>query len=294
MNDATIKIVNFILGNKCNSNCSHCFSNSTSGSKAALSEKKAIEYAQIISQNASIKEVHFNGGEPLLYHNTLEKIISIITASRPVLIKIATGAGEFESIERVEKILASISKIDEFWVSIDNYHLESISIQNYLNFDKVVRQRNIPVVYSICYRNLKEYTDTLTIIHENNLTHTRIAKQPVASVGRGKNLDGLLKYEDSEIPKDYHCPETNVATIWPNGRVSNCSAGAVREGLIQKYLSLDHFLTDNNSDSFYNERSTKSLREIASDWGITGRAINITSPCSACQTLLKLKQAKLR
>lgn len=285
MTAGNIEIINFILGNRCNSNCSHCFSSSTPTSSAKLDESTAVKYAIEISENDSIKEVHFNGGEPILYLPTLIKVVEAVSTKQNKIIKVATGAGEFSSIEKTKKIFGELPSIDELWISLDSYHLENIPLENYRNLDQVARTTDIKLIYSISYKNMQELALTLTLIEENNFYYHKIIKQPVFAFGRGIQIKDLTNFTSDEIPEDYKCCETHIATVWPNGRVSNCSAYATRAGYITQHQDIKTFLEENMHDFFYIERSTFSLAEIAKARGLAG-PFDVTSPCSTCKSIL--------
>lgn len=291
MTCGNIEIINFILGNRCNSNCSHCFSTSTPNSNAHLNESTALKYANDIREIDSIKEVHFNGGEPILYLATLKKVVEIVRTTQNKIIKVATGAGEFTSIERTKEIFSELPYIDELWISIDPYHLENISIENYRNLDQIARTTTIKLMYSISFKNLQDLAQTLTIIEENNFCYHQIVKQPVFAYGRGIAIRDVTIFESEEIPSDYKCSETNIATVWPNGRVSNCSAYATRAGFITQHQDIKTFLEVNPQDPFYIERSTRSLSQIARSRGLTG-PFDVTSPCSTCKSILNQSKTK--
>lgn len=288
-----IEIVNFILGNRCNSKCGHCFSNSTPESKAKLDESVAVEYANLIRDSDLIKEVHFNGGEPLLYSSTLKKMIDIVNAKHPKIIKLATGAGEFQTVEITRDLLTSIQKIDEIWISIDTYHLEHISLQNYKNFNEVVQTMNVKIIYSISYKNIQEYAQTLRLIQNEKFSHYKITKQPVSSFGRATKIKDLTAYLGHEIPEDYKCFERNIATVWPSGRVTNCSAYAGRSGYAQQHSDLETFIKNNLEDQFFIERTSKTFREMAERRGLSG-PFNLTSPCETCKSILNQSQMKTK
>lgn len=290
MINSDIRSVNFILGNKCNSNCSHCFSNSVHNSKAKLNEFVAIEYARHISSIESIKEVHFNGGEPLLYLDTLNKVVEIVRSKSTKIIKIATGAGEFSSLESTRQIIKKIRHIDEIWISIDLYHLENISINNYINLNTVIKEmENVEVVYSISYKNIKEYAQILNLIKEHNFFYKRIAKQPVFAFGRAINIANITTIMSDEIPDDFRCAEVGVATIWPSGNVSNCSAYATRAGFVKQHSNLLEYFINNKQDEFYKDRCELTLSRIAEKHNLKGD-FDVTSPCSTCKSILNKKK----
>ncbi len=288
-----VSAVNFILGNRCNSKCSHCFARATPNSQSKLDEQTALNLANQIAVLTQIREIHFNGGEPFLYLPLMQEIAKIVSSKDPKIIKVATGAGEFKTYEGTAAMISRLPRLSELWVSIDNYHLEHIPLANYKNLDTICRQLPIRMTYSITYKTMSELAQTLKIIHSNEFKYDEIIKQPIALFGRATQVRNSRQYTDNYIPSDYRCGEPSIATIWTNGKITNCSAYSARCGLIERHDDFTVFLSKNRTDPYHNLRNSKSLSEIASHLSVTG-PFDVTSPCASCKSILSKIQSNTK
>lgn len=286
-----ISEVNFVLGNRCNSECSHCFSMSTPNSGERMDRDTALAYAKQIKEIPSIKTIQFNGGEPFLYLKLMSDVISLASPNGEKTIKIATGAAEFKTMQLAKRMLEMVNQASELWVSIDPYHLKKSSVQNYKNLNSVAKEMNISIVYSISFASLKELAETLTIIKQADLTYRKIAKQPVFKYGNAESLKQARECFSAQIPMDFKCGETDIATIWPDGQITNCSAFAGRSGYTPRYNSLNDFLSKNDQDPFFQLRKSCSMKEIAKKLNVSGE-FNVTSACATCKNILERTASK--
>lgn len=276
--------VNFILGYKCNSRCRHCFVRATPTNQTYLSFDLAVSYAKELAGLPYLKHVYFNGGEPFLYLDPIREITHILSKDFSRTFVISTGAGEFVTKEKTRYLLDSVGKIDELWVSIDTFHLEYFSIQNYLNLES--EAQGIPIIYSISYMNLKDFTQTVLLLKKHGLVHRRIVRQPVATHGFAMKLRNVPSFISKEIPSDYKCGETTLLTIWPDGTVTNCSAYSAMSGLLDRHSTLQQAISKNSQEEFLQMRKELPLCAIAKKLNSKG-PFNTVSPCSSCKSMLE-------
>lgn len=280
-----INKINFILGNKCNSECDHCFTNSTPKASDKLHPDIAFDYYLKLSEISKIKEIHFNGGEPFLYSDEMSEISKrIIDCNKNIKIKVATGCYEFHTYERTENILSSIPRVNEIWASIDTYHLKKAKIENYKNLQRFCDKNNINYVLSICYISTEDLADILLIITDAKLAPYKIVKQPVFAFGRASILNTQV-YNSYNIPEEYYCPELDIVSVWPEGKIATCSAICSRNGRIKKYSNFIDFNKSLTLDNFYRLRRSASFKKIIEDKDVSG-PFDITSPCSLCASIL--------
>lgn len=280
-----INKINFILGNKCYSECDHCFTNSNPKANDKLHPDIAFNYFLNLSKISTIKEIHFNGGEPFLYLDEMSAISKkALELDNKIKIKIATGCHEFNTYEKTEIALTTLPKIQEIWASIDTYHLKKAKIENYKYLQQVCNKYAINFVLSICYTSAVDLANILLIIKDSNLVPTKIVKQPVFSFGRATRLTTLVHYS-SDIPSEYSCPEIDIVSVWPGGKIATCSAICSRNGQIKKSTSFSEFQEDLKLDNFLKLRKTTSFKKIIENKSVTG-PFDITSPCSLCSSLL--------
>jgi MoaA/NifB/PqqE/SkfB family radical SAM enzyme len=281
-----MKRINYILGNQCNSNCSHCFTNASTVKSKSLTPDIAINVFEKLNANSAINEIHFNGGEPFLYAMEMNEIISKVIKIQPnVVVKIATGAFEFKTESETETILSQIPKIDEIWASIDSFHLKQTSLQNYVNLKKYCTQNKIRLVFSICYTSALDFANMLCLLEENDLIVDEIAKQPVYPFGRAASMN-IVPLIDFTIPKDFYCPETDIVSVWPTGKLTTCSALCARNGKIKKQPGVVELLEHVNNDEHFNLRNKLSFKEIAEVKKIDG-PFDISSPCATCSSIIE-------
>lgn len=276
--------VNFVLGYRCNNLCRHCFARATPTNKANLSMDVAIDYSRKLAVLPYLRHVYFNGGEPFLYLDHIRKITRILSQDFPRTFIISTGAGEFTTNKKTRHLLKSAGKIDELWVSIDTFHLEHFSIQNYLNLES--EAQGIRIVYSIAYMNLKDFTQTVLLLKKNGLSHRRIIRQPVAAHGFATKLQGVPSFISKKIPNDYKCGEKSLLTVLPDATVTNCSAYSGMSGLIDRYSTLQEAMDKNGKDKLLQMRKKLSICEIAQKLNSEG-PFDVISPCSACKSMLE-------
>lgn len=281
---ASFDSVNFILGYRCNNRCRHCFVQATPNNPIHLSAKMAVSYSKQLANLAYLKHIYLNGGEPFLYLESVRTIIEILSKDPSRTFIISTGAGEFTTREKTRYLLDSAGKINQLWVSIDTFHLEHSSIQNYLNLEAEAKDTDI--VYSIAYMNLKDLAQTLLLLEQYGLAHRRIVRQPVAPLGFAKKLRGLPELMSQKIPSDYKCGETTLLTIWPDGTVTNCSAYSAMTGFMNRHSNLRQAIKANGHDKILKMRKELPLFAIAQKLNLKGK-FNIASPCSSCKSLLE-------
>jgi organic radical activating enzyme len=280
------EIVNFILGLRCNNNCEHCFlSDIDKRTGKQIDWELATEIAIEISKSENIKKICFNGGEPFLHFELLKHLIDTVSINKTIKIEISTGAGEFKILEKTIEMIGKLKRIDSVLVSIDQFHLKQNNIENYKYLERALGSGE-KITYSICYTNLKDFTQHLLLIKQNNLMHKRIIRQPVGPIGNGKNIKNIPFELSEDIPEDFFCPERNVISIFPDVSFSACSASCVRLGLIKKYHNISKLINSFENDRFMSLRNKYSLKKIAQILKLKGK-FNIVTPCSACQSILE-------
>lgn len=267
------------------SECNHCFTNSTPESKEILNIEQGASLVRELLAKYPITELHFNGGEPFLYPETMRAMIAAgRNEKHDLIIKVATGAAEFRTEEDTKNLLDQLPIIHEVWISFDRYHLKKAPIDNYRHILNLLNARGIKSYLSICYDSAADLANSLNLIQAAGLEPTRTARQPTQASGRGVNLP-LVTQVEARIPGDFSCPEKSLVTIHTDGTLSTCSAVSCREGLIARYSDIESMDSSLKTDKFWNQRLTLPFEQIARELGTSG-FYDVNSPCAACRTIL--------
>lgn len=276
---------NVVLGFRCKSRCSHCFVSAVPDHASGMTVEIARRVASEIAESTTIREVHFSGGEPFSYADALSSAIEILAPTEKKII-ISTGCSEFHSPDTVARLFSSLRRVDRLWVSFDDFHLENVSIENFRNLDRYVREHNTRVGFSICYKSIQHYARVLLRIKSEGFSYDTIVKQPLLAYGRGNSLQDSVDIQSRDIPIEFRCAEVPLANFWPDGTITNCGSFAGRMPNILRVRGLEEFIKKNSEDPFSLLRSKYCWKDLARFLEMD-QSVNIAAPCAVCKSLLE-------
>lgn len=186
--------LNVFLGDLCNMDCSHCYTSSSPKSKKyKISEHEIAEICEFVISNPTYKLIHFIGGEPTLF---LEQINSIISRLPNTDFAITTN-GWFSNSNITLLDNLNISRIN---ISFDKFHKSKLtSVNSILKLVHHYKAQNKTVSINFVYEKLTDFS----YIQEFTKLGISINGRKIGKGGKQKDI------QDSEfkenIPTDNLC-----------------------------------------------------------------------------------------
>jgi organic radical activating enzyme len=139
------------LGRACNLKCGHCINSSGPSIKVEnINDLEIQNLVETINSNLAISTVHFSGGEPILYRDSIASIQKLVT--RDVNYAITTNG----SIgDQILQWLGEL-KIDHFNVSVDRWHQAFVSDEVIKRFVSSLKEKKVTISISIVVDKLYE------------------------------------------------------------------------------------------------------------------------------------------
>lgn len=185
----------------CNLSCPHCFYFPKKNSPPAISVQRVKEIILSMKDSRPVKTVHFTGGEPFLYYDSLLEMIKFAQQLGVKRITCSTNCFWANSINKARRLIAELKEAGLTWflISADSFHQERIPLENIRRVAKVRKELNL------------QGNDDLSVVclvdkdypHPYNKKTLRIAKK-IFSWGYGASLHPSMPYGRGSqiIPKD--------------------------------------------------------------------------------------------
>lgn len=139
--------IEFVVTYACTGRCKHCSEGEHASSGERISPEIAADAVRKIAAEYEVKTVLAFGGEPLLYPDAVEKIMSAakdVNIEKRQIITNGYFSSDSDKIRETVKML-SFAGVNELLLSVDAFHQETIPIEIVKNFAKELTAAKIPV-----------------------------------------------------------------------------------------------------------------------------------------------------
>lgn len=223
-------IISIEISRRCNLDCSHCMRGEAQNSKISTELLNKF-FDDVKSANVLV----ISGGEPFMCYEEIKSLIEVIKSKHVFIPKVLIVTNGTIYDERIYKLLEQNFEYIEIDISIDNYHMESISRKYNTNM-KSENPRLKPVNLQEIIQNLK--------LHKKSPYFGYIygEKKYLIDMGRAVNLDKPKKVFDA-LGYFYTDCADNYIVAGPH-----------------IYLDTEGYITDGNSE--YSSRDKISIGNI--------------------------------
>jgi len=291
------KSIGIALTRKCNAACRMCCFECNMNREETLQEQEVFNIIDQAKEIDGISRIGFSGGEVMLYP---EVLLSCLDKAKKSGMETSITSNGFWGKDSVNclRVLNSFKNVDlnSLTISIDQYHLEFVSIECITNIIRENRKVGIPLLLAIGNSlEGKSAVDIIKELSEDIYTNT-IVIYPFMPVGRGKNIsDSAIKY----IPydKNWRCNNNNQLAILYNGDVFPCCSQAVYNSKLSMGNIKNHPLKE-IVNKYSNQCIFSTLKRRGLDWFVklakNEMGINLPnqyhSPCHLCNILFSNKK----
>ncbi len=177
-------------GYACNFKCAHC---GTTGERRLQLSDKEIRLLHRTVNNYDFRSVSFAGGEPTLYIDEINRVLSGFDELEKIDISITTNGHFAETVAKAAGLIAAIKKLDKIRLSYDRFH------KQFLPYTHV---RNL---YEACRGSGVDFGAILTIQSPLDLVLSKelrqagdfpIGVQKVLPIGRAKSNNVGYSYTE--------------------------------------------------------------------------------------------------
>jgi MoaA/NifB/PqqE/SkfB family radical SAM enzyme len=300
-----VERIEFIVTNRCNSNCRHCSidKNKRKSKPAVVGIEPAKKIVKEVTSKYSPKSLMTFGGEPMLFP---EVVCAIHRTARDCGIakrEIITNAGWQKSEDDSREIARKLAEsgVTKMEISVDGFHREFIStVVVKQNVSKLL-DAGISVAWNPCWVISKEHnnpwnTRTRTVLSELNCLPVPESKGNTVQPA-GNALSFLREYlPEKTASPDGHCEDVpyssrpdriKMISIEPNGDISICREFSIGNAGKQNITGL----LENYDPYQFPEMAavlqggTAKLEEYARQKGIAPAVGGYYSICDKCVDL---------
>lgn len=276
-----------LVGYKCNFACAHCI---TAGKTGALSETDNKRIVSAI-ERYGIRELHFVGGEPSLFVEAINKVLSRLSSLDKIKVRITTNGSFARTISEAEGLLQRFKKIDFLELSYDKFHKKFLPEKNIRNLFLTCRKRGVR--FGVLF-SAESPMDLVLLKDLNAVGKFPISLQYVVPFGAAKKNSIAWRHRSPEaILLGKKCPTSNkLIYICQQGFTVCCSALT----LCLKPQKFVHTTPEKHfSSRFYGLVSSCSMGEIKDRFDLKGplpedRRISV---CTVCEYLFSAKFPEL-
>lgn len=226
-----INSVVFIYTLQCSGYCDICCFGCSQQKKKRLSMEKVQKIIDELP--SSVRLIGFTGGECFLYY---EEILNLIRYAfkRKIQTTITTNCFWAISDEIVYKRLYELKSLNirSIKISIDEYHLKHIPVENIKRFLRIGKYLKIRIVIGCTVlKNSKKMGDYLDLF-EDELISVPFVEHYCYPIGNASSLDEDMLYKYPQIATG--CFDGGVISITPEGNAYPCGSmcGIVEERLL--------------------------------------------------------------
>lgn len=211
--NSPVNVIGITVGTECNIRCRHCLVDEKLASKR-ITNKEVLHLKGEIAKYLP-KLIVFTGGEPTLYIEEINEIVSSLPKSSKIEIKIITNGRFAQTLDAAREVLGRFKSLTSVAMSYDKFHAEFVPESCVRNLVEACGMVGLPFNVMCAIESPLD----LTILNCFKLSGTRIATQKVLPIANA-NINGF-EYEypefDEEILKK-KCPNLG-------GIVYNCGRG---------------------------------------------------------------------
>jgi organic radical activating enzyme len=274
--------IGIISGYKCNFACSHCCSPKKTPGNLTVKEESAILKA---IERYNIKSLHFLGGEPTLYIDRTNGLLSRLENIGAHKIKITTNGHFAKSKSTAVSLLSTFLKINSVQLSYDKFH------SKFLPFSYVRNLYEACVHLKLEFGVVSSVQSPLDLILLNKLKDVgdfQVGMQKVLPVGNAKKNG--VDYQHPVFDRNVlsrRCPNKKVVTYLPGRGFSICCSSLVfgsNAGFVSHPMLNGHL-----NSAFYRLMRNCSFRDIICKSGLRNLDFNPadSSPCVLCEKVFK-------
>lgn len=266
------------VGYRCNFRCKHCVVADKKQVRLSSSEIKMLsEFGKVWT----IKNVLFVGGEPTLYTEDINTILSGFPSSNRPRVKITTNGHFAVSLSGASAALNKFKYLDSVQLSYDRYHKKFLALDN------------VAYLFQACKELKKDFSIILTIQSPMDLTLIeQFRGMKGISVGVQKvhptptlNVECLRDiypdFEPAVLSK--RCPNLGKMVYLCGEGFSTCCSYLTRGALAGEVIHSD--IPAHKESWFYKLISKNSFESIADKLSVVGGKMRpeYSSPCVLCE-----------
>ena len=285
-----------LLTENCNARCKMCCDSRGLVRGKTLSKEELTFILNEIKAIPTITHIGITGGEPLLYPNLVEKILTF-DFERDVSVTIKTNGFWGQNLEKASRFVSKNAKrIQTVSLSYDDFHREFIDIDSIKNVITVCKNFNIPTEVVGCFLTTGSMPGDILNELGECAYYTHFLYQPVMSTGSGncfKNSE-YIKLVETDIDKIL-CPGVFAGNILINPKldVYPCCSQAIENTILLtgnlNTNSLMNIILDIKQNYIFNTifidgfaPYIKLLKNYHLDY-----PKKLASPCELCEFIFK-------
>ena len=214
------KSIAILVGFSCPLRCSHC-SARTNIKRSSLTEKELLLLRSTVT-GMSPEEILFSGGEPMLYVDTINRIVSAHPRPKNLDVRITTSGYFATSVNRAAQRLSGIHNLKFVQMSYDRFHQKFVPIQNIKNLYMACRESGIDFSVLMAMQSPLDLSLAMKIKEAGDF---KIGTIKITEAGEAKKNGIAFEYPtfDKKVWSG-HCPNrAKIAYICGKGFSLCCS-----------------------------------------------------------------------
>ncbi|MDP2866116.1 MAG: radical SAM protein [Elusimicrobiota bacterium] len=282
-NGRRLKKLGISIGTRCNFLCSHCMFSGKSWAVDLQPEEIKVLQAEI--QKYAPRELLFTGGEPTLYIDTINKLISAHPSPHATKISVTTNGHFADTLSSAKKVLKSFSFINRLQLSYDKFH------------GKFLPMRKVGLLYEACrgmglrfgvLMAIQSPLDIVSLKELRQIGEFDIILQKILPQGKAKN--NRVDYKYPEFDKSVlgkRCPNLGRIIYAPGKGFSVCCCSLV---LSQLKTKVAHVTIEKHFGSeFYKAISSFTFGEMVGPLDLSNVNFDpkLSSECSMCEYVFR-------
>lgn len=261
--DPGTKTLHFVYSFQCNLQCEHCIYRCGPENAPTMDLHRAASYVEQ-AHEAGIRQIVFNGGEPLL-HDSAIRVLIRRAIKHEIRVSLVSNGFWGSTEERARETLSTLKQagLESLTLSTDRFHLARVSWKHLVHILHASRELRIKTGVKIArlpqdpvadglYRSLRSYTD-------------RIQIQGISPLGRASHLRKAVPLKRLHSLRRPGCSTPPV--LLPSGHLLTCCNLPAREvDLKNSPLVLGH-LGDKTLTGLLDERASSPLLNLLRERG---------------------------
>jgi organic radical activating enzyme len=277
---SSISMLNIMPGLLCNLSCSHCVNSSGPENRVSMTAEEITELNLFVKKYKP-ESIYFTGGEPTLYLDIFEKVLSDVNYQPKVTV---TTNGLFaKNAETMKMILGRVPFLSEIQLSYDKYHGLKTLGNIPRNLMSYASMSNIDFNISCSVVTPQDIIDAVLLEEEYQC---KVVLSKVVLSGRAKKNNLTFQYESfDENVWNEQCPNLDSVTYIANKGYSFCCSNLAfnNDETIGKY-TFSSFESMERSD-FFKRMKTFTMKELALQAGIEVKSLDpkYSLACNLCE-----------
>ncbi len=273
------------LGYDCNFRCAHCVVSDKQ--KPSVSDKEIALLVKTIHQY-KVGSLLFVGGEPTLFVDAANKILSGLTNLPDISVRLTTNGGFADSKEAALKVLGAFLKLNRVQLSYDKFHAKFLPPKNINNL--YLACKSIGVGFHVVV-TIGGPLDLLLLGEIKKQGKFKVVVQKVLPLGEAlKNgIDYAYPSFDPAV-LDKRCPNIGSLMYMPGQGFTVCCSSLVFNGRTKGFLHKT--AAAHLRSRFYKELSAFTFSELLKKRNIHIEKIEPkhSSMCNLCELIFKSPQ----